>query len=485
MGYSGLILLFISFQLESSSTPCAQTLKGLTTEQRAAKQSRIEEAWDSYLRAKSTKERQLNRNILWEHYFVELYEKMRPRLSLRKLHPSLTEDDLKSEFAMALLKCLENYDPTSQTKFETFCSTPLAFVISNLKRYHKPLGNRASARRAKIYSQAVFNLKSQGKSPPTEEELRQEVMLQLAASYSFEDAEALETETKLTIKQGPGNTTISLEDESFKDAEGRVIFEPSYDSEAESDIELEDFLNELLEGLPIRDQIIVRLLVEGYSQAEISAELKKRGAEILMSAENVNLEGVVDSQTGKPAAEVRIEAAKKSLAKSKTAASQVKLDQRDWLLLSLRQLDIALDGSSTRKHDSAETYLNPGEPITLNEFIESVEKTFTDRNLTIIRLALQGYDEAEISVQLKEKGFRKPRLPLKDILKQEIMPDLERKLEDFQFDRVLQRHGFDVSESRISQLLTKEIAPKIQARLQEIDSTLVEKIKKMNPSKGE
>ncbi len=485
MSYGSLILLFISLQLESSSTPCAQTLKSLTAEQKASNQTRIEEAWDVYLRARSTKERQLSRNILWEHYFVELYEKMRPRLSLKKLHPSLTEDDLKSEFALALLKCLENYDPTSQTKFETFCSTPLAFVISNLKRYHKPLGNRASARRAKIYSEAVFNLKSQGKSPPTDEELYQEVMLQLAAKYSFQDAEALETETKLTIERGPGAITVSLEDDSLRDADGRAIFEPSYDSEAESDIELEDFLNKLLSGLPVRDQVIVRLLVEGYSQAEIPAELKKRGAEILMSASSVTLEGAVDSKTGEPAVEVRVEAARKALLKSKRGQSQAKLDQRDWLLLSLRQLDMALEGSSTRKHDNSDTYLNPGEPMTLNEFIESMEKTFTDRNLAIIRLALLGHDESEIGVQLKEEGFRKPRLPLKDILKQEIMPELEKKLEDFHFDKVLQRHGFDVSESRISQLMTKEIAPKIQARLQEIDSTLFERFKRVSPAKGE
>ncbi len=485
MGYGSLILLFISLQLESSSTPCAQTLKGLTAEQKAAKQTRIEEAWDAYLRAKSTKDRQLNRNILWEHYFIELYEKMRPRLSLKKLHPSLTEDDLKSEFAMALLKCLENYDPTSETKFETFCSTPLAFVISNLKRYHKPLGNKTSARRAKIYSEALFNLKSQGKSPATEEELRQEVMLQLATKYSFDDQEALETETRLTIQHGPGMVTISLEDESLKDKEGRSIFEPSFDSEAEAEIELEDFLNNLLSGLPVRDQVIVRLLVEGYSQAEIPEELKKRGTEILLNGSTIKLEGTIDPETQRPATDVRLEAAKKALLKLSKRHESPKLDQRDWLLLTLRQFDQVREGSTSRGHDTSESYLNPGDAISLDQFIDSIETNFTDRNLFIIRLALLGKDETEIYEALKEEGFRKPRLPLKDILKQEIMPDLESKLEDFKLDNILQRHGFDVSASRISQLLTKEIAPKIQERLKEIDSTLFERFKRVSPAKGE
>jgi len=445
---------------------------------KAAQSNRIEQVWDAYLRSKS----QHNRNILWGHYFVELYEKMRPRLSLKKLHPSLTEEDLKSEFALALLKCIENFDPSSQTKFETFCSTPLAFTISNLKRYHKPLGNRAAARRTKVHEDAMFNLKSQGKTPPTQEELKQEVMLLLASKYSFDSAEALETETRIIVEQGPNPSVQSFNDPTGEGDNGRDLFaEPGYVSLAEDEVELEDFLNELLADLSVRDQMIVRLLVEGYSQVEIPEELKKRATDLIISGSSIKMTGVLEGKEG-GTDEARLAKAQKGLESTRpNYTPKVSLDQRDWLLLSLRQLDNLVDGNTSRTHGSAEYFLDPGPAINLDEFLDSLKPQITDRNYLVIRLALKGFSEERILLELKEQGFRKPRLPLKDILRQELIPNLEIRLDSFKPEKEIQRLGFDISQSRVSQIMTKEILPKLEERLKKMDSTLFEKMKKLPP----
>ena len=476
MSLLSLFIFLFPQQIRSADAPCSISIAAIASK-KAAQSGRIEQVWDAYLRSKS----QQNRNILWGHYFVELYEKMRPRLSLKKLHPSLTEEDLKSEFALALLKCIENFDPSSQTKFETFCSTPLAFTISNLKRYHKPLGNRAAARRTKVHEDAMFNLKSQGKTPPTQEELKQEVMLLLASKYSFDSAEALETETRIIVEQGPNPSVQSLSDPATEN-DIRSFAEPGYVSLAEDEVELEDFLNELLADLSVRDQIIVRLLLEGYTQAEIPEELKKRGMDLIISGSSIKMTGSLEGKGTTSTEEARLKKAKTGLKSAKPGYTpKVSLDQRDWLLLSLRQLDTLANGNSSRAHDLAEYFLDPGPAVNLDEFLDSLKPQITDRNYLVVRLALKGFSEEEILEELKEQGFRKPRLPLKDILRQELIPDLEIRLDSFKPEKELQRLGFDISESRVSQIMTRDIAPKLEERLKKMDSTLFEKMKKLPP----
>lgn len=458
---------------------CATTLIS-SSQAKASTPAEIDQVWLSYWNPSSESEKLHSRNILWSHYYETLTKLFIPNLKKKKLHPMLDEGDLESQVAQTILGCIQSFNPTFAVSFENFCGQKIVmFTRQNLYRDQKPLGNRATAQASQIVSDALEILKTQGKWPFMRDELLEEVSRQLLKRSRFEDEQALQKGVLLTLERAARPATVSLEDDGFKNEKGQRVFEPSFESAAERNVEMQDLIAFLSQDFSARDQIIIELLFQGRTQAEIATELHQRGVELLRKSTAVKLKDRSDQSSHQPPQKTRFAKARLALSESLSVSpaptsaptSAPLLNQRDWLLLSLQQLDNRIDGKTTRQHDKADLYLDPGEPVDFDSFLKSLSTRLSDRDLFLIRLAFQSASEEAMITHLKTTGFKRPRLPIQTIFKNDIRPALELHLISFSMEEELRKQGFSIGESRVSQILNDEILPALKKRLEKLSPT--------------
>jgi hypothetical protein len=220
---------------------------------------------------------------------------------------------------------------------------------------------------------------------------------------------------------------------------------------------------------------MIELLFQGRTQAEIATELHQRGKEHLRKTSIVKLKKNAEEAFGELSQKIQFAKVRRTLSESLNVSpaptSPPLLNRRDWLLLTLQQLDIRIDGKTNRQHDNSEFYLDPGKPIDFDSFLNSLSSHLSGRDLFLIRLAFQSAPEKSMIEQLQSAGFKKPRLPIMTILKNDIRPTLEFRLIDFTMEEELRKQGFSISESRVSQILSDEILPALKKRLQQLGPT--------------
>ncbi len=454
---------------------CATTLVS-SSQAKASTPAEIDQVWLSYWNPSSKSAKLQSRNILWSYYYEKLTKIYLPSLKKKKLQPMLDEGDLESQVAQEILDCIQSFNPTFEVSFENFCGPQIVrFTRQNLYRDQKPLGNRATAQASQVFSDALESLKTQGKWPFTSEELNEEVSRQLLKRSRFENEQALQKKVLWTLERAARPATMSLDDRGFQYESGQRIFEPSFESTAEQNVEMQDLIAFVSKDFSIRDQIMIELLFQGRTQAEIATELHQRGKEHLRKTSIVKLKKNAEEAFGELSQKIQFAKVRRTLSESLNVSpaptSPPLLNRRDWLLLTLQQLDIRIDGKTNRQHDNSEFYLDPGKPIDFDSFLNSLSSHLSGRDLFLIRLAFQSAPEKSMIEQLQSAGFKKPRLPIMTILKNDIRPTLEFRLIDFTMEEELRKQGFSISESRVSQILSDEILPALKKRLQQLGPT--------------
>jgi len=164
-------------------------------------------------------------------------------------------DDLMQEGYMGLVECLDRFDPTKQTKFETFSSQRIHGAMRDYLRKLDPVPRQVRQNERRVLSEVETFRKRHGRSPG-DDELRSELDLPAPRFRKMMTSGRAHAMVHFNAQKSPGDPDFG------EDSDGMRSFEDMRASDQGSPAiraERSDLRQWITAGFPRRDKLIIIL----------------------------------------------------------------------------------------------------------------------------------------------------------------------------------------------------------------------------------